>query len=69
MNPSYDDLEILSLHDKEIIRQIAYDAGKVAMAYFIKTSLQITYKHDNSPLTEADIATNNHIVLNLGKYF
>jgi 3'(2'), 5'-bisphosphate nucleotidase len=49
------------------IKEIAIEAGKVIMEIY-KRDFSVEYKEDNSPLTEADLASNKVIVEALEKF-
>lgn len=53
----------------EIVKEIAYDAGKIVMEYYEKEDLKIKKKSDNSIVTEADEKSNEFIVESLKKKF
>jgi 3'(2'), 5'-bisphosphate nucleotidase len=52
----------------KIINKIAVEAGKIAMDYYSQ-SYEINIKSDESPVTQADIAVNDHICQELAKNF
>jgi len=52
------------------INQISLNAGLLILAYYKNyENLVVTQKHDNSPVTEADLAANNFIIKELKKLF
>lgn len=48
--------------DIHSITTIALQAGDIIMRYYTTENLDVTRKDDNSPVTQADIAANTHIV-------
>ena len=58
---------MLSKIDLNDIEEIALEAGKTIMEIYDK-DFSIEYKDDKSPLTEADLASNDVIVRALEKY-
>ena len=52
----------------ELIVQIAEGAGKAIMRVYEK-QISVEYKSDHSPLTEADLEANRHIVQQLRQHF
>lgn len=54
--------------DLEEIKNIAFDASKVIMEIYSK-NFEVDYKDDNSPLTEADLKSNEIICSSLKKLY
>ncbi len=59
---------MLNTIDINLIKNIASDAGKAIMDIYVK-NFAISYKMDNSPLTEADILANEIICNQLQYYY
>lgn len=49
------------MFDINIINSIAKKAGAILMSYYRNDNIYISYKHDSSPVTDADLASHNFI--------
>jgi 3'(2'), 5'-bisphosphate nucleotidase len=47
------------------VTRIAREAGEAILAIYSEVDMQVDYKTDNSPLTQADLASHRHIVASL----
>ena len=61
-------VELKALIDLDVIEAIANDAGKAIMEVY-KKAIDVTYKSDQSPLTEADVSANRVIVKALQTHY
>ena len=59
---------IISLEDINKICKISINAGKICLKHYKKQN-KISYKNDKSPLTKADIESNQYITKSLNKNF
>ena len=59
---------MISISEIEFIKKTIFFAGKKILN-FQKKNIQIKYKKDQSPLTQADLASNKIIVSGLKKKF
>jgi 3'(2'), 5'-bisphosphate nucleotidase len=58
----------VTLDNINVLISIAKRAGEIILDYY-KKDLEIAYKHDNSPVTDADKAANSFILEELKTYF
>ena len=54
--------------DINLINEVAVEAGKKVLEIY-ENKLNVRYKEDNSPVTDADIASNDIIMNYLQKYY
>lgn len=54
---------------KKILENIASESGNILERHFYNKNLEVTIKSDKSPVTNADIESQEYIVKELNKYF
>jgi len=54
---------------KKILEDIAVESGKILEKYFYNKNIEVTIKSDKSPVTNADIDSQEFIIAELNKYF
>lgn len=53
----------------QFAKQLARDAGEIMLAFFAKDDVGTTWKHDNTPLTEADTQINALVIKRVREQF